>query len=87
MNVLMPYQLASPGGLIRSEQDRRHSVFYDLASEVPLSHFYSMLLLLQMSIVDYGRRLYKGMNAKRSETVLEAGSSSLTQLWNCVMQG
>lgn len=58
-----------------NECPRSHNVFYDPETESTCHHFCNILLILQASLIQQGRQLYKSMNTSRSEAlevILEA---------------
>ena len=58
------WQLASPRVSDPREQGRSHNVFYDPAAEITLGHFHNILLVTQVSPIQCGRGLHKGMTIR-----------------------
>lgn len=51
--------------LSKIEQDKSHSVFYDLGSEIINYHFCNILVVVQISPIHCGRGLHKDTNKRR----------------------
>lgn len=67
-SVLMTCQLATSRVSYPRVSKMEVTVFFvNVGPKVPLSHFCRILLFTQFSIVQCGKRLYKGKNAKRRE--------------------
>lgn len=62
------WRLASPNKRSKREQSGSHSIFCDLAMEIPHVVFYTILPVTQVSPIPCGKRLRKDMDTRRGKS-------------------
>ena len=76
----MTWQLAAPRANNQREcnQDRSHSVFYNLISEMTFYHFCQMWLLTRQTLVQWDKGIHRGVNTRRRKLVWPSWSLAST---------